>query len=140
MTNEAHLEVETEFAIPFACADGAGIEKGAVLMMSDLMTVATATGDGDVFGGIAAEEKIAGNGVTSIAVYRGGIFKVLGEGSISVGDQLMTGAATGSANALIKGTNAALGGIGAAIALETATDGETLMVELRPGCAPNVLA
>ena len=130
MANEATLMIETELPIPFTCADGTGIEKGAVLKMTDPMTVAIADGDGDVAGGIAAEEKIANDGKTKIAVYRRGIFKVLGEGAITVGDAVITGATTGSANAVMTaGVNAEniLG-----TALETSADAETLLIELKP--------
>ena len=140
MANEATLLVETKLPINMTCADGTGIEKGADVKLTDPMTVAIADGDGDVFGGIAAEEKIANDGKTKIAVYREGIFVMTGEGNITVGDQLMTGASTGPANAVMTGTNAALGGKGLGIAFETSTDGQKLYVEVRPGVAPNVLA
>ena len=77
MANEATLIVETCLPIAFTCADGAGIEKGTLLKMSDPFTVAAATADNDVFAGVAAEEKIANDGKTKIAVYRGGIFNLL---------------------------------------------------------------
>jgi len=130
MANEATLMVETHLPIQFTVADGTGIEKGAILKMTDPMTAALSDGDGDVIAGIAAEEKIANDGNTSLAVYRGGIFKVLAGAAITVGHALDTHSATGAANevapAPVNGENV-LG-----ISLETASDGHTLLMELRP--------
>ena len=69
MADECTLVFETGLPIPFTCADGTGIEKGAVLLLTDPMTVATTTGDNDEVAGIAAEEKIADDGKTTIPVY-----------------------------------------------------------------------
>ena len=71
MTNEAVLEIEQTVPIPMTCANGTGIEKGTILKMSDPFTVAAVSGTNDTIGGIAAEEKIASDGKTKIAVYRG---------------------------------------------------------------------
>ena len=76
MANEAVLMVETELPVMMTCADGTGIEKGTVLKMTDPSTVAACTAANDIFAGIAAEEKIASDGKTTIAVYFGGIFKM----------------------------------------------------------------
>lgn len=130
MANEATLIVETAPPIMFTCADGTGIEKGAILKMTDPMTAALSDGDGDVIAGIAAEEKIASDGKTKIAVYREGIFKVLAGAGITVGQALDTHSSTGAANevapAPVNGENI-LG-----IALETASDTHTLLMELKP--------
>ena len=128
MANEATLMIETHRPIPFTVADGTGIEKGTILKMTDPMTASAQDGKEDIIAGIAAAEKIASDGVTKLAVYRGGIFKVICSGSITVGDALISSAA---------GTNyVETAGVNAedifGIALETATDGETLLVELGP--------
>lgn len=140
MANEAVLMWETEQPIPFTCADGTGIEKGAVLKMTDPMTVALADGDEDIFGGIAAEEKIASDGKTKIAVYRGGVFKMLGEGNIAVGDTLSTSGSTGGANAVQTSTASSVAGKTIGTALETSADGQTLMVEIRPSVGVKAFA
>ncbi|MEX0595483.1 MAG: hypothetical protein WD512_03205, partial [Candidatus Paceibacterota bacterium] len=62
MALETTLMVELESPVNFTCADGTGIEKGAILTLSDPNTVATTTGDTDAVIGIAAEEKIASDG------------------------------------------------------------------------------
>lgn len=96
MANEAVLIMEFLPPVMFTCADGTGIEKGTVLKLSDPMTVAASSADNDIFAGIAAEEKIANDGNTKIAVYRAGVFKMVDSGSgITVGtDVVIKGANT----------------------------------------------
>jgi hypothetical protein len=129
MAGEWKLIYETELPIPFTCADGTGIEKGALLKLSDPMTVATQDGDEDIIAGVAATEKIASDGKTKIAVYRGGIFKATASGSITVGDTLAASSASGRPKTA-DATCVASKTLG--ISLETATDGETFLLELRP--------
>ena len=127
MANEAVLIFETQLPIPMTCADGATIEKGALLKITDPFTVALSDGASNAVGGIAAEEKIASNGKVKIGVYRGGIFKVTASGPITVGKAVYL---KGSANLVYTGAvndESALG-----IALETATEAETFLMELRP--------
>lgn len=131
MANECVLMVETELPVAFTCADGAGIEKGAILMLSDPATVATTTGDTDVVAGIAAEEKIASDGKTTIPVYRRGIFKgIAGAAGCTVGDALITDTATGAANDIVSADVNSENILGRA--LETATDTQTFLFELNP--------
>ena len=140
MASECVLMIETELPIMMTVADGVGIEKGAILKLTDPMTCAVADGDADIIAGIAAAEKIANDGVVSLAVYRGGFFKGLAGGAVTVGSQIMTYASTGATNELIDGTNAAVGSKGLGLSMEAADDTHTLLFELRPGAAPNVLA
>ena len=60
--------------IRFTCADGTGIAKGAIMELTDPRTVVTCTGANTALVGIAAAEKVASDGQTSIAVYTNGIF------------------------------------------------------------------
>ena len=127
MANEAKLIIETEIPIMMTCADGTGIEKGALLKLSDPFTAATSDGSNDYPAGIAAEEKIASDGKTKIAVYRRGVFKVITSGAITAGCPASIDAATNhiqAADASVSGAKV-LG-----TALETAADGETLLMEL----------
>ena len=136
MANEAVLVMETVRPLMFTCADGTGIEKGAILKMTDPMTAVLADGDGDIPAGIAAEEKIASDGKTKIAVYRGGIFRVLaGAAAITVGLALDTHAATGAANEVAAAPASAGHRLG--YALETAGDTETFLMELKPHHSPS---
>ena len=131
MALEATLVEEYEPATSFTVADGAGIEKGSVLMMTDLKTAAVTTGDTDIVAGIAAEEKIANDGKTKLAVYRRGIFKMaIGAAGCSVGDSVITDTATGAANEVVSADVNSEQILG--IALETATDTETALIELGP--------
>ena len=131
MARECTLVFETEPPIPFTCADGTGIEKGTILKMTDLMTCEEADGDGDPIAGIAAEEKIASDGKVKIGVYRGGIFKgYCGAGGVTHGLAIDTDVATGDTNELVNAPVTTGNFVG--IALETATDGETFLFELRP--------
>ena len=87
MANEATLMWELEPSVPFTCADGTGIEKGTLLKLAYPATVAACSADGDIFVGIAAEEKIANDGNTKIPVWLRGIFKLTDSGSgITLGD------------------------------------------------------
>lgn len=129
MADEAVLIYETSIPIPFTCADGAGIEKGTILKLADPATASAASGLNDTIAGIAAAEKINGDGSTKIPVYRGGIFRVKVSGSVTVGDPLVV--AGNAANNLLQtaGVNAEqiVG-----YALETASNAETILMELHP--------
>jgi hypothetical protein len=63
--------------IRFTCADGTGIEKGTIMELTDPRTVIANTNDNAPVVGIAAHEKVASDGSTTIAVYTDGIFDVL---------------------------------------------------------------
>jgi hypothetical protein len=73
--------------IRFTVADGATIEKGTLLKISDPRTAAATSADGDLFVGIAAAEKVADDGATTIAAYTNGIFDIKdGNAGITVGN------------------------------------------------------
>jgi len=128
MANEAVLIYETHIPIPFTCADNTGIEKGTLLKMADPMTASAAVVRLDIPAGIAAEEKIANDGKTKIAVYRGGIFKVVASGSITCGDPLVKSVLTTNLVETAATNEEPVWGI----ALETVTTGESLFMELKP--------
>ncbi len=131
MALECTLLYELEPTVGFTCADGTGIEKGALLILSDPMTVATATGDTDEIIGIAAEEKIAGNGKTEIAVYLRGIFKgYAGAAGVTAGLAIISDVATGAPNELVVADVNSEAVVG--IALETAADTESFKFLLQP--------
>ena len=131
MADETELMWELEPPVPMTCANGTGIEKGAILMLSDPFTVATTTGDTDVVIGIAAEEKIASDGKTTIPVYLRGIFKgTAGAAGATVGMALITDTGTGTANELVVADVNSEAIVG--MALETATDRETFLFLLQP--------
>jgi len=127
MANEAVLVFETEKPIPFTCADGAGIEKGALLTLSDPFTVATSSADNQVFVGIAAEEKIANDGKVKIGVYMRGIFKLV----VAAGNTTTVGQDCVLRGANVIGLYDTLDdekGLVVGMALETGAAGETVLV------------
>jgi len=139
MSNEATLLIQTGLPIKFTVANGIGIEKGAILTLSDPMTAALCAADDDMVAGIAAVEKIANDGTTQLAVYREGIFKVTLSGSCTAGDPLATNGASLSNTVYSVVNTAGLSGskiIG--IALEDGTDTNTIKMELKPSCGPGV--
>lgn len=60
--------------VRYTVADGTGIEKGTVMELVDPRTAQKVSGAGVVIAGIAAAEKVANDGQTSLAVYTNGIF------------------------------------------------------------------
>ncbi|NHZ84311.1 MAG: DUF2190 family protein [Planctomycetia bacterium] len=131
MALECVLLTELELPVAFTCADGTAIAKGAVLEISDPMTVITTDGDSDKIIGIAAEEKIASDGKVKIGVYLRGIFKgFAGATGVTVGRAIRTDTATGAANELVVAAANEEGIIGTA--LETATDTQSFKFLLNP--------
>lgn len=63
--------------VRYTVADGAGIAKGTLMRLSgDPRTITASAADGDLFVGIAAAEKVANDGSTTLAVYTNGIFDI----------------------------------------------------------------
>ena len=126
----AVLIYETEAPIPFKCAGAAAFEKGDCVSLTGAtegLVVAITSANGDIFGGIVAEEKIANVG-TTVALYRRGYFRVeAGTGGATVGltssiiakNEFTDGAATDHENGITWGRF-----------LETGTDGQFVAMEL----------
>ena len=130
MANETTLMVETELPVMFKCADGTGIEKGSILKLTESMTAIITSGQGDMVAGIAAEEKIANDGKTMIAVYMGGIFKGVAGAAVAIGIGLMT---DGTPN-LLKTTTGKTGAAQLGYALEAPSGvNQTFLFRLNPG-------
>lgn len=137
MVNEHTLAWETELPVPYTCGDSTGIEEGALLKGSDPLTASLSDGADDIVAGVAAHEKIASTGKTTINVYRGGRFKAtLSGANVIMGDAIGTQA--GSINH-VKRANLALSGCRIlGYALESASAGETFFYELRPTSSPAI--
>ena len=136
MALEAELYYELELPIPMTCADGAGIEKGAFLEINDDATVTTSNGDSDKVVGIAANEKIANDGVVKIGVYLRGIFiGFAGVDGVTVGRAIRMDS-TAAPNELSIASANEEGIVGTAWA--TATDGQKFKFLLN--CINPVLA
>jgi hypothetical protein len=129
MANEHVLVYETHQAIPFTCSNTAGIEKGTACKLTDPMTASAHAAANDIIAGIAKTEKINADGKTKISIYRGGIFKATASGNITAGDPLVlsNAAALNKLETAATNVETIVG-----IALETCTDGETFLYELRP--------
>lgn len=89
--------------IRFTCANGATIEKGTLLELTDPRTVIANTNDNAPVVGIAAAEKVASDGATTISAYTDGIFDMLTDGGTDTVGAMMANSATenvlGSADA-----------------------------------------
>ncbi len=131
MADEATLFIETEHPIDFTVADGTAITKGAVLQLSDPFTAIIAAASNAMIAGIAAADKIASDGVTKLAVYRGGVFKLTGSGSITAGDPVGVVIGLNRVQSVV-GSLTLSGSRILGTALETSTNGETLFVDVRP--------
>ena len=132
MANEAILVTETELPIMMTVANATAITKGSWLILANPMTVTVhAANDEAICAGIAAEEKIASDGKTEVAVYRRGIFIATGSAASSAGAVL---ALSGTAQQLKTSDATCLQSIGCAISLEDCGGAaETMIVELMPG-------
>ena len=68
--------------VRYTVADGTGIAKGTLMQLSsDPRTITASSGDGEIFVGIAAAEKVANDGSTELAVYTNGIFDITDSGA-----------------------------------------------------------
>lgn len=131
MALEATLVQETGLPILMTCADGTAIPKGSILKLTDPNTAVIADGDTDIVAGIAAAEKVASDGVTTIAVYREGIFRgFAGAAGVTVGAGIITDVGTGAANELVNADVNSENLVG--VSLETATDTQSFLFELKP--------
>lgn len=132
MANEASIVYEIENPVPFIVADAAGIEKGALCRLSgSSMTAATMTATNQAVAGIAATEKIANSGVTTLGIFRRGIARVYLSGSCTIGDALVFGT---EVNYVKKqpNYNTLSGANQIGVALETGTTGSQILVALNP--------
>lgn len=131
MANEHTIHFETDLPVSFTVANATGIEKGTLLQSTDPNTAIAVSATKNVVAGVAAQEKIASDGITKLAVWTRGTFRAVASGSITVGDALIT---DHTGNKLVSAAaKASLSGkIIVGTSLETATDGESFLYELRP--------
>jgi hypothetical protein len=135
MANEAILLQEYSLPVNFTCADGTGIEQGAILKLSDSNTAALSDGDEDYVAGVLQTEKIASNGTTSASVYIDGVFSVMVSGSVTAGQALATSSSADGDNILVAATATAVGAKTWGIAREDHSGSATrIAAELKPGC------
>jgi hypothetical protein len=80
--------------IRFTCADNTGIAKGTLLELSGDRTVIANTNDNAPVVGIAAHEKVANDGSTTICAYTDGIFDMKSDAGTDVVGTVMANSAT----------------------------------------------
>ena len=116
--------------VEYTCLDNTTILKGTVLELEDVRTVKKVSADNKPLAGIAAAEKVADDGATSIAVITNCIAKAVCESTnATVGFNQV---AHDNTNMLSNGDAAdADEGLVIGYALETATSGETYLVRIK---------
>ena len=128
MANEAVLKIETHIPINYTCSTEVTIEKGAICKNTDPMTAVLSDGVNDIVAGIVQSEKLsAETTMNSVAIFRGGFFRVNLCGSANTGDPMVTGIRTNSVQVAATNEENVLG-----IMLEGGTDDQTKLMELRP--------
>ncbi len=131
MADECVCKVETELPLNMTCANVGGIEKGAVLELEDVNTAKTSTGDTDICAGICQSEKITTDGITSVSVWKRGIFEgTAGVAGVVFGEALITDSTTSAPNRLVKADAGSENIVGRC--LETAASGVRFLFELNP--------
>jgi hypothetical protein len=134
MANEITILWQLMPSIPFTCADGATIEKGTLVKVSDPATVAITAADHDAVIGVTTEEKIANDGKVKVPVCMWAICKgTAGTAGVTAGACIDSDASTSAANKLADCAVNAENIIGRSF--ETATAGETFLFELKPYAA-----
>jgi len=137
MANEAVLNDRTHEPINFTVADGAAIEKGAVLKMTDNRVAIINSGVNDILAGINAREKILSDGRTSTPVFRRGVFTLTASGSITTGDAVAVAAEVNHVWSALATTKS---GSILGHALMDATDNQTLQIDVDVGSGTNAVS
>ena len=116
--------------VRFTVANATGIEKGTLLKVADPRTASATSADNDAFAGIAASEKVASDGATTLAAYTHGIFDLKDSGAgITAGERV----SIAGANLISKVAAADLLFADVGIALETASASEVIAVLVGSG-------
>ena len=126
MAREATLVYETALPVAYKVADSGAIEKGTFLKQADARTASASTGTNDIVAGIAAQEKIASDGKTALAVYTDGFFKVTASGTVAMGAALKTATPGNYVMAVSDLSGANIVGY----AEEAATEDQTVLIRL----------
>ena len=128
MANEAVLKIETHIPINYTASTDTTIEKGAICKNTNPMTAVLSDGINDIVAGIVQSEKLAAEvSQNSVAIFRGGVFRVNLCGTVSMGDAVVTGQRENSVKSAAVNEENVLG-----IMLENGTDDQTKLMELRP--------
>jgi|TARA_Y100000296_G_C5155750_1_gene248959 hypothetical protein len=115
--------------INFTVADGTGIEKGTIMELTDPRTVIANTNDNAPLAGIAAAEKVASDGSTTLAVYTDGIFDVLTDAGTDTVGAMVANSATENTMQTADATDLLQGSVLGKL-LETAGNAEVALVRV----------
>lgn len=116
--------------VRFTVANATAITKGALMKLTDPRTAIATSADNDPFCGIAAADKVASDGATTLACYTHGIFDLVDSSAgITVGERV----SIGGANLISKVAAADLLFSDVGIALETASASEVIAVLVGSG-------
>lgn len=116
--------------VTFNVANATGIEKGTLMYLeSDPRTIKASSADGQIFVGVAAAEKVASDGSTTLAVYTNGIFDMKDSGA---GMSLGAIAKLNGANVIAAADQAGIQGDNEVVGmvLETAAASEVIAVRI----------
>lgn len=127
------LTNSTGFPRRFTCAAATAISKGILLQYADARTAAAGNTKAAAFAGVAAMDKDATDGSTSISVYTDCVIDVRASGAITAGEAVCLAGlnevmrlATATTSQAMFTTQACVG-----YALETATDQEIINVRVK---------
>lgn len=121
----------------YTCATSTGIAKGTYLKCADPHTASASTGTGDFFVGFAHADvnkatDTAFNTETSVTADKGGIYELTASGAITAGQYVKTAAPGNYVMAVSQTDMTSSYAIAIGIALETASNGEQINVEVFP--------
>lgn len=121
----------------YTCATSTGIAKGTYLKGTDPSTAAASTATDDFFVGFAHADvnkstDTAFNTETSITADKGGIYELVASGAIVVGQKVKVATPGNYVMAALDADVTASYSRIIGVALETATDSETINVEVYP--------
>lgn len=132
MANEA-VKVNPDHDVHYFTITNQPIPKGTLMVISDPRTVTPHNGVAQIAVGVTVEEIKAGDGQVRVGVRGRGIFDMIADGAITVGDLVTAGTATNDVRAI-----RTAGGVSSeelnrviGVALETASDNEVIQVLLR---------
>jgi len=138
MAREAVLrDVKPLVSRRYTCATSTGIAKGTFLKNADPHTASASTGTGDHFVGFAHADvnkstDTAFNTETSITADKGGMYELVASGAITSGQKVKTAVPGNYVMAALDADVTSSYAIIVGIARETASDGETINVEVLP--------
>lgn len=138
MVREAILrDTDAKTKRRYTCATSTGIAKGTFLKCADPFLASASTGTGDFFVGFAhADVNTATdtnfNTQTSVTADKGGVYELTASGAITVGQLVKTAAPGNYVMAVSQTDMTSSYAIAIGVALETATNGEQINVEVFP--------